>query len=265
VPLPRHLYSIKTRNLERELFIDAVTLPSRAILLDVDGTILDLAPTPLEVVVPPDLTVCLERLSKRVGGALAFVSGRPLAELDLFFAPLKLPSIAVHGAELRLGDGTVHRATTFLDPELKAELTGIADDKPGVVIEDKGYSIAVHYRQAPHLGHEVRDEVSAVCARFTSARLEILPGKSVVEVKQPSFNKGTAVRELMGHQPFKSRRPIFIGDDVTDEAAFQVMPEFDGTGFSVGRHVEGIAGMFETPAQVRSWIAEMVRAGKEKR
>ena len=87
------------------MFIDAVTLPSRAVLLDVDGTILDLAPTPLEVVVPPDLTVALERLSKRVGGALAFVSGRPLAELDLFFAPLKLPTIAGHGAELRLADG----------------------------------------------------------------------------------------------------------------------------------------------------------------
>jgi trehalose 6-phosphate phosphatase len=263
--LPRHLYSIKSRNPERELFIDAVTLPSRAILLDVDGTILDLAPTPLEVVVPPELTVALERLSKRVGGALAFVSGRPLAELDLFFAPLKLPSIAVHGAELRLGDGTVHRSTTFLDPQLKVDLASIADDKPGVVIEDKGYSIAVHYRLAPHLGHEVRDEVSAVCARFASARLEILPGKSVVEVKQPSFNKGTAVRELMQHEPFKGRRPVFIGDDVTDEAAFEVMPEFNGTGFSVGRHVEGIAGTFETPGDVRRWIAEMVRDGKEKR
>ena len=247
------------------MFIDAVTLPSSAVLLDVDGTILDLAPTPLEVVVPPDLTVALQLLSKRVDGALAFVSGRPLAELDLFFAPLKLPSIAVHGAELRLGDGTVHRSTTFLDPELKAEIACVADDKPGVVIEDKGYSIAIHYRQAPHLGHEVRDEVSAVCARFSSARLEILPGKSVLEIKQPSFNKGTAVRDLMQHAPFRGRRPIFIGDDVTDEAAFEVLPEFDGIGFSVGREVQGIAGTFETPTDVRRWIGEMVRAGKEKR
>ena len=95
------------------MFIDAITLPTRAVLLDVDGTILDLAPTPLEVVVPPDLTVALERLSKRVGGALAFVSGRPLAELDLFFQPLKLPTIAGHGAELRFPDGTVTRATTL--------------------------------------------------------------------------------------------------------------------------------------------------------
>jgi trehalose 6-phosphate phosphatase len=246
------------------LYIDAATLPSSAVLLDVDGTILDLAPTPLEVVVPPDLTIALERLSKRTCGALAFVSGRPLAELDLFFAPLKLPAIAGHGAELRLGDGYVARASTFLDPELKAELAGIADAKPGIVVEDKKYSIALHYRQAPHLGHEVRDEVSAVCARFPSTAIEILPGKSVVEVKQPSFNKGTAVRELMRHAPFKGRRPIFIGDDVTDEAAFAVMPEFGGIGFSVGREISGIAGTFETPGDVRRWIAEMVAPTPER-
>ena len=257
--------SITSRNRERELYIDAATLPSSAVLLDVDGTILDLAPTPLEVVVPPELTVALERLSKRTGGALAFVSGRPLAELDLFFQPLKLPAIAGHGAELRLNDGTVARANVFLDPQLKADLASIADDKPGVVVEDKKYSIAIHYRQAPHLGHEVRDEVSAICARYPSTAIEILPGKSVVEVKQPSFNKGTAGRELMQHPPFKGRRPIFIGDDVTDEAAFAVLPEFNGVGFSVGREVQGIAGMFERPSDVRRWIAEMVRAGQEKR
>jgi trehalose 6-phosphate phosphatase len=247
------------------LYIDATTLPSSAVLLDVDGTILDIAPTPLEVVVPPELTVALERLSTRTGGALAFVSGRPLAELDLFFQPLKLPAIAGHGAELRLADGSVRRASTFLDPRLKAELAAIADDKPGVVVEDKKWSIALHYRLVPHLGHEVRDEVAAVCARFPSTAIEILPGKSVVEVKQPSFNKGTAVRELMQHAPFSGRRPIFIGDDVTDEAAFEVMPEFNGVGFSVGREVQGIAGMFETPGDVRRWIAEMVRPKQETR
>ena len=244
------------------MFIDAITLPTRAVLLDVDGTILDLAPTPLEVVVPPDLTVALERLSKRVGGALAFVSGRPLAELDLFFQPLKLPSIAGHGAELRAADGSVARATAFLDPLLKEKLAAVADGRPGLVIEDKGYSMALHYRLAPHLGATVREEVTAICATFPSAALEILPGKSVVEVKQPNFNKGSAVRILMQQPPFKGRRPIFIGDDVTDEAAFEVMPEFDGIGFSVGREVPGIAGMFESPRDVRRWIAEMVRAEK---
>lgn len=244
------------------MFIDAITLPSRAVLLDVDGTILDLAPTPLEVVVPPDLTVALERLSKRVGGALAFVSGRPLAELDLFFQPLKLPVIAGHGAEVRLADGTVSRAKTLLDPKLKEALAALAEGRPGVVTEDKGYSFALHYRLAPHLGRTLREEVADVCEAFSSASLEILPGKAVLEVKQPMFNKGTAVRELMQHEPFRGRRPIFIGDDVTDEAAFDVMPEFNGVAFSVGREVQGIAGMFGEPSDVRRWIAEMVRAGK---
>ena len=108
----------------------------------------------------------------------------------------------------------------------------------------------------------MREEVTAICGAFPSASLEILPGKSVIEVKQPHFNKGSAVRILMQQAPFKDRRPIFIGDDVTDEAAFDVMPEFDGVGFSVGREVQGIAGMFPEPRDVRRWIAEMVRAEK---
>jgi trehalose 6-phosphate phosphatase len=245
------------------LYIDAASLPSSAVLLDVDGTILDIAPTPLEVVVPAGLTAALETLSNRTGGALAFVSGRPLAELDLFFAPLRLAAIAGHGAEMRLADGSVARANQMLDPGLKEQLAAIAVGKPGVVVEDKQYSFALHFRQAPHFARAVRDEVSAVCARFPAAPLEILPGKSVVEVKQPSFNKGTAVRELMRHAPFKGRRPIFVGDDVTDEAAFAVLPEFGGVGFSVGRAMDGIAGTFETPGDVRRWIAEMVAPKSE--
>lgn len=247
------------------MFIDAATLRSCAVLLDVDGTILDLAPTPLEVVVPPDLTVLLERLAKRSGGALAFVSGRPLAELDLFFQPLKLPTIAGHGAEVRLPDGTVSRAKTLLDPQLKADLCALAEGKTGVITEDKGYSFALHYRLAPHFGTQILGEVAELCSHFSSAAIEILPGKSVVEVKQPMFNKGTAVRDLMQHAPFKGRRPVFIGDDVTDEAAFEVMPEFNGISFSVGREVQGIAGMFEAPSDVRRWIGEMVRPEKETR
>jgi trehalose 6-phosphate phosphatase len=249
-------------NEERDLFIDAASIHSSAVLLDVDGTILDLAPTPLEVVVPPNFTVLLSLLSKRVGGALAFVSGRPLAELDLFFAPLQLPTIAGHGAELRMADGTVTRAKTLLDPRLKTALAALAQGQAGVITEDKGYSFAIHYRLAPHLGPELRERINAICATFPSASIEILPGKSVIEIKQPSFNKGTAVRELMQHAPFKGRRPIFIGDDVTDEAAFDVMPEFGGAAFSVGREVQGIAGMFEAPEDVRRWLAEMVRPEK---
>jgi trehalose 6-phosphate phosphatase len=247
------------------LFIDAIDLHLSAILLDVDGTLLDFAPTPLEVVIPPELTEALANLRERTGGALAFVSGRTLAELDLFFAPLKLTAIAGHGAELRLNDGTVRRAKHLLDPELTRRLASIADGKSGIVLEDKGYSFAIHYRQAPEHGHAVREEVNAVCAAFPDAAIEILPGKSVVEVKQPSFNKGTAVRELMRHAPFATRKPIFIGDDVTDEAAFEVLPEFGGIGFSVGREMQGLAGVFEAPRDVRRWIIEMAQTKKDAR
>lgn len=247
------------------MFIDAIDLHLSAILLDVDGTLLDFAPTPLDVVIPPELTDALGRLRERTGGALAFVSGRTLAELDLFFAPLKLTAIGGHGAELRLADGTVRRAKQFLDPELIKRLAAIADDKPGLVTEDKGYSFAIHYRQAPEHGHAVREQVNAVCAAFPNAAIEILPGKSVVEVKQPSFNKGIAVRELMKHAPFATRKPIFIGDDVTDEAAFDVLPEFGGIGFSVGREMQGLAGVFEAPRDVRRWIIDMAQIKKEAR
>ena len=245
------------------MFIDALDLHLTAILVDVDGTLLDLAPTPLDVIVPPELTVALGRLNERSGGALAFVSGRPLAELDLFFAPLKLAAIGGHGAELRLTDGTVVRAKKFLDSDLKERLAALRYGKPGLVVEDKGYSIALHYRQAPQYGHIVREHVNAICAEFPSAAIEILPGKSVIEVKQPSFNKGTAVRELMRHAPFAGRKPIFIGDDVTDEAAFAVLPEFGGVGFSVGREVQGLAGVFEAPADVRRWLGDITREEKD--
>ena len=241
------------------MFIDAIDLHLTAILVDVDGTLLDLAPTPLDVVVPPELVTALDRLNQRSGGALAFVSGRPLAEIDLFFAPLKLAAIGGHGAELRLTDGTVVRAKKFLDGDLKERLAAIRNGKPGLVVEDKGYSMALHYRLAPQYGHIVREQVNAICAEFPSAAIEILPGKSVIEVKQPSFNKGTAVRELMRHAPFAGRKPIFIGDDVTDEAAFAVLPDFNGIGFSVGREVQGLAGVFEAPSDVRRWLGEITR------
>jgi len=238
-----------------------------ALLFDIDGTLIDLAPTPDGIHVPPELPGQLHELWRLTSGALALVSGRMIDEIDQIMKPIKLPAVGGHGVQMRpFADAEVQSAVVKpLDPHLKKRFAALGSLSPGILIEDKGYSIAVHYRLAPHLGHEVRDEVSAVCARFSSTKLEILPGKSVVEVKQPSFNKGTAVRELMQHAPFKGRKPIFIGDDVTDEAAFEVMPEFAGIGFSVGREVQGIAGTFETPGDVRRWIAEMVRGGQEKR
>ena len=122
------------------------------------------------------------------------------------------------------------------------------------IFEDKGYSLALHYRLAPEQAETVREAVAEACAAYPKSAIEVLPGKAVIEVKSSAFSKGTGIRNLMMHSPFRGRRPVFIGDDVTDEAAFAVLPEFDGVGFSVGRRISGLAGCFVQPDDVRQWL-----------
>jgi trehalose 6-phosphate phosphatase len=244
--------------------IETIPLPSvklhdLAILLDVDGTIIDIAPTPGAVTVPAALRQTLARLSRETGGALALVSGRSLADLDRLFAPLRLPAVGGHGAELRTsadGEAEADRARP-LDGDLRDRLAGIADSAPGILVEDKGYALAVHYRLAPEQEGPVRKAVAAIQADWPQEPIELLPGKSVLEIKPAGFDKGAAIRTLMQHKPFAGRRPIFIGDDTTDEPAFAAMPEFEGIGFSVGRHVSGTAHCFASPDEVRHWLQRL--------
>ena len=236
-----------------------------AILLDIDGTLLDLAPTPAGVLVPSSLQATLTILWKWTSGALALVSGRPLGDIDRIFAPLELPAIGGHGAEIRpsvTDEKVLRRLVPLLDERLRRQLLGLATR--GVYIEDKGYSIAVHYRGTPELGPELHRAIASITAGFRSSAYEILPGKSVIEVKPTGFNKGTAVLELMELAPFRGRNPMFIGDDVTDEAVFAILADVSGTGFSVGRIVPGVTGMFDTPAEVRSWLERLANRVAEK-
>ena len=229
-------------------------LRSHALLLDVDGTLVDIAPTPQEVCVPPSLRRALARLVERTGGAVALVSGRSVADLDRLFGPLRLTVVGGHGAELRPIDGAdvPKRNAPALAPELKRRLLAIAGS--GVRAEDKGYSVALHYREAPEKEAFVRDTVAAICAEPWPEPVEILPGKSVVEVKPAGFSKATGVQELMRRPPFAGRTPIFIGDDTTDESVFAIMPKFAGLLLLVGRQVTGAANHFATPADVRDWL-----------
>ncbi len=240
----------------RPPLIDTSELHNAAILLDVDGTILDLAPRWDEVAVPGSLVRALHRVSAGIGGALALVSGRPLADLDRLFAPLRLPAIGGHGAEVRPsfdGAAFIDRAAP-LDSDLKRRLWDIAERYPGVAAEDKGYSLALHYRLAEERELDVIRDVFSTCMLWEPQTYEILTGKAVIEVKAAGFNKGTAIRELMTYTPFVGRRPIFFGDDTTDESAFSIMPEFNGVAVSVGRRVPGALDMFETPSDVRRWL-----------
>ncbi len=238
----------------------AKRLDECAILLDIDGTLLDLAPTPREVWVPPGLSKTLNRLIEKTSGALALVSGRSLNDIDLIFAPDQYPAVGGHGAEMRLSADAeavaIHAPP--MDKELKRRLAAIAKLSPGILLEDKGYSLALHYRLAPHAEKAIYEAVSLIRADLPNAPIEVLPGKCVCEIKHSGFTKATGVRELMTHEPFKGRRPIFIGDDVTDEAVFGIVPDFGGLAFSVGRHAMGVADYFDEPREVREWLARLV-------
>ncbi|NOJ44207.1 trehalose-phosphatase [Bradyrhizobium australiense] len=235
-------------------------LSESAILLDIDGTLLDLMPTPREVWVPPGLAKTMNRLLVRTNGALALVSGRSLNDIDLIFAPDLFPAVGGHGAEMRIETDSeaVAAHAPPMDKELKRRLAAIAKLSPGILLEDKGYSLALHYRLAPHAEKAIYAAVSLIRADLPNAPIEVLPGKCVCEIKHSGFTKASGVRELMTREPFKGRRPFFIGDDVTDESVFAIMPDLDGLAFSVGRRAKGVAGHFDAPSDVREFLAHLL-------
>ncbi len=236
----------------------AIDPASIALLLDVDGTLIDIGPSPFEVDVPDDLKAALSRLYDRSGGALALVSGRPIRDLDRLFSPLRLPSVGGHGAELRLAGGAFSRIDD-LPADLRRDLIDAATPGSGIEYEDKGYSVALHYRKAPQHEQRLRAHVEASRVAFAAEPTEVLLGKAMVEVKRQGINKGEGVRALMAQAPFRGRMPVFIGDDVTDEAAFAALPALGGKGFSVGRNFCGLSGIFSSPAQVRRALRQLAR------
>src|SRR5665213_1365007 len=252
VPLQRDLPSPAPGQL-------AWRLDQCALLLDIDGTLLDLAPTPREVWVPPSLAKILNRLLTRSAGALALVSGRPLNDIDLIFAPEQFPAVGGHGAEMRISTDSEAVATHAppMDKELKRRLAAIAKLSPGILLEDKGYSLALHYRLAPHAEKAIYEAVSLIRADLPNAPIEVLPGKSVCEIKHSGFNKASGVLELMTHSPFHGRLPFFIGDDVTDETVFAIMPDLGGLAYSVGRRAQGVTDHFDEPRDVREWLMRL--------
>src|SRR5450755_2810450 len=160
-----------------------------AILLDIDGGLIE-----------------------KTAGALALVSGRSLNDIDLIFAPEQFPAVGGHGAEMRISVDSESVATHAppMDKELKRRLAAIARLSPGILLEDKGYSLALHYRLAPHAEKAIYEAIALIRADLPDAPIELMPGKCVYEIKHSGFNKATGVLELMAHEPFRGRRPIFI-------------------------------------------------------
>ncbi len=228
-----------------------------ALFFDIDGTLLDLAPTPDAVIVPATLRDDLAALARRLG-AIALVTGRSLANVDALFAPLALPAAGQHGAEVRTSR---ERMAILPLPALRAivtPLTQFALDHHGIIVEDKGDSVAVHYRMAPTLA----DEVQVLADRLTSGmdELEVLSSKMAVDIKPRAVSKGNAVAWFMARSPFAGKVPIFVGDDRTDEAAFAVVNERGGHSILVGdRAGSGARFSLNSPAAVREWIAGLAR------
>jgi len=238
---------------------DSIDMNHTALLLDVDGTLLDIASTPAGVVVPQSLHATLRNLLQQSGGSVALVSGRTIETLDHIFAPLAAPAIGGHGAEIRpSAEGpALKRRPAALSETLRRQLQLLAEIDSDLLLEDKLHSIALHYRLAFQQEAFLKKEVAAMVAREPADTVEILFGKAVIEIKPKLFSKGSAVCELMTYQPFAGRTPLFIGDDTTDESVFRILPNLSGLGYSVGRAMAGVQGTFRSPEQVRSWLARV--------
>lgn len=225
-----------------------------ALFLDVDGCLLDLAGTPDAVRVPPRLRATLEALSQRLQGALALVSGRSVAVIDALFAPLRLPVAGLHGLELR--SATLQQAPPAPSPALAAiveEALGVARAWPGVLVEDKGAALGLHWRGAPAAMQALREFADAVLPRLPGYRLQ--PGNHVVELRPAAGDKGAAIAALLGEPAFRDRTVVFAGDDLTDEAGFAVANARAGISVLVGdREPSAAHYALRDPAAVRRWL-----------
>jgi trehalose 6-phosphate phosphatase len=207
-------------------------LSGAALFLDLDGTLAPIVPRPEQVVPNARRTHLLERLREGLDGRLAVISGRTLDDLDRILEHRVIALAGVHGLTRRTGAGDVKTAQAHPghDGALSA-LTAFAAPLHGVLVEDKGLSIALHYRQAPEIAPAAIREAKRV-ARLTGLALQ--PGRMVMELRTPGPTKGDSVRAFMGEAPFAGARPIFIGDDLTDEDGFEAAARLGGFGVLVG-------------------------------
>lgn len=213
-----------------------------AVFLDVDGTILEIAETPDDVHVPESLKILLNALCLRLDGALALISGRSIADLDLLFAPFRFCVAGVHGSERREPAGCVMRAridASVLD-EARDELFRLVDAFPGLLLEDKQIALAMHFRRAPHLWSSVCERMAALASRL-GPEFVLQPGRCVFEIRPAAWTKATAIERFMEQPPFHGRVPIFLGDDVTDEDGFTWVNDKGGVSVRVGLAQQSVA------------------------
>jgi trehalose 6-phosphate phosphatase len=228
-----------------------------AFFIDFDGTLVDIAPRPDLVVVEPRVRHLLRSLGEQFDQAVAVVTGRPLDVVDGFLAPLKLAVAAEHGSIRRDASGHVHADSHGVEAvdAAAARLQKLVEANPGLILERKQVSVALHFRQRPELASVCQDAVEEAVA--SNDGLVILPGKMVFEVKPAGIDKGVAIRAFLDEAPFRGRVPVYMGDDVTDEHAFAVVNALGGItikiddGDTVAQYRTDREGLF-------AWMAGLV-------
>jgi trehalose 6-phosphate phosphatase len=231
---------------------------SCAYFLDADGTLLDIKPRPEDVVADDGLRELLAELAFAARGALALVSGRAIKDIDRIFAPLIFPVSGLHGAEIRYPDrsrrGSPHDGAM---DGVRQPLAGFVGARPGLRLEDKGAALAIHFRQTPELGDEVLAFLGLLAQQ---TGLAVQEGKMVAELKEASHDKGKGIAALLARPPFLGRKPVFIGDDLTDESGFVFVNTQGGVSVRVGP--AGIASdaryRLQDPASVRAELHRLL-------
>lgn len=233
-----------------------------AYFFDIDGTLVDIAPTPWEVRLELELLELIRRLHAATGGALALISGRSIASIDSIFHGEHLPVAGQHGIERRDAMGSISRHPFPMEKldATRARLSEAAAGHRGLILEDKQLSIALHYRQAPGLGPFAHRLMRTVLAEL-GPDYTLLRGKKIVEIKPSGKDKGQAVSEFMEEKPFKGRLPIFVGDDATDEYGFEVVNSLGGHSIKVGKGQSAARWRVADVEGVRSWLARGVEPG----
>lgn len=224
-----------------------------ALFLDFDGTLVDIAAQPELVEVPQDLVNLLAQLFQRLNGAVAIVSGRSLSDLDAYLAPLKLPSVAEHGAVHRLAGGQPTAATSPALQHIVRVASALAAQHPGLRAEIKSHAVALHYRHAPELESLCLEAMAEAVKRTPG--IELLHGKFVFDIKPAGITKGTAIQALMDRPPFRGRLPLFAGDDTTDEAGFSAVQSIGGDTVKIGAGASLASYRCPDPFTFRQWLA----------
>lgn len=228
--------------------------PDWCLFLDVDGTLVELTDTPSQTSADVQIKTLLRNVAERLGGAVALISGRKIQTLDELFAPLRLPAAGLHGIERRAASGAMQGAS-FIDAQLngaRVEIRSLVAAHPGTLMEDKDRTIAVHFRLAPQFAEVMRRSIIDI-AKPLGSHYHIQSGKMIYEIKPQGFSKATAIEAFMQEPPFVGRRPVFVGDDLTDLDGFAIVEALGGISIAVGDQLPAryrLRGVGE----VRDWL-----------